>query len=1281
MDELKELRDYGTSIGLKDANLTKFITEQQAIQTDERHAQRELEKIKVNSQAEIEKERLNVELEREKLKADLERIKIERSSESHEETRVKGHVSSKIPKLPVFDDTRDEMDSFLLRFERCAEAQHWDKSDWALSLCALIRGKVLDVFALMPKTEALDYNVLKTALLRRYELTDDGFKKKFRSCRPEQCETFSQFSVRLSTYFDRWIDMTKTPRTFHGLYDLMLRDQFLHVASQDLKLFLKERLPDNINKMSQLADQYKDARDMSAPQATNKGKTSFSKKVDQGKKPDPQVGENKSKFDNRNRFIPKSERNVPDAKPANQPDPEWQVHAVETRQQKRAKDKPYPQLEVPSLIVQDVDPVIMREAQEHDTSLAKVRSYAQDNVTQVKKNGNVSWFKKNGLLFRQYITQGGDQEKVYSQLVVPSKFRDMVMKLAHDSLLAGHLGTQRTIGRVSSEFYWPGIQSDVRRFCQSCDICQRTVHKGKVGKVPLERMPLIDEPFQRVAVDLVGPLFPATGKGNRYILTLVDYATRYPEAIALPNIETERVAEALIEIFSRIGVPREMLTDMGTQFTSSLMSEVSRLISLRQLTTTPYHPSCNGLVERFNGTLKQILKRLCAEKPKDWDKYLSAVLFAYREVPQESVGFSPFELVYGRSVRGPITILKELWTKDVPDPNVKTTYQYVLDLKERLQSMAELAKVSLEKSSTRYKKCYDRKTRNRTIKAGEKALVLLPTDNNKLLLQWKGPYVVTKRSNRVDYQLDVKGKLKTFHINLMKKYTERSYSDVATVLNDDVLGLVNASVVDCDDEGGQDGQLEEYPVLKVGSKAVAINPLLSSENKEQLLALLNRYADVLQDKPGTTDVLEHDIRTVSDKPVHVKNRQIPYSLEETVNKEVNDMLQMNIIEHSDSPYCSPVVIVPKKDGTNRFCIDFRLLSNQTVFDSEPMPDANEMFSKLAGHRCFSKIDLSKGYWQVKLTDTSRPKTAFRTGKGLFQFMVMPFGLVTAPVTFSRLMRKVLHGMSNVDNFIDDILVYTETLEHHFSILEQLFQRLRKAGLTAKPSKCSLGFNTIDCLGHMIGNEQLKPDSDKVEVIRNAPRPQTKKQLRSVLGLIGFYRKFVPNFAQIAAPLTDLTKKGCPTKLVWNQSHDLAFQSLKCSLTQFPILKLPNIKEVFILLTDASDRGLGAVLMQMEQGQILPIAYASRKLKECECKYATVEKECLAIVWAIQKFQQYLYGHEFILETDHSPLVYLNKSKVTNPRLMRWALSLQPYRFRIIAIKGKDNVGADYLSRL
>lgn len=195
-----------------------------------------------------------------------------------------------------------------------------------------------------------------------------------------------------------------------------------------------------------------------------------------------------------------------------------------------------------------------------------------------------------------------------------------------------------------------------------------------------------------------------------------------------------------MDIFSRVGVPREMLTDMGTQFTSSLMKDVNRLISMKQWTTTHYHPSCNGLVERFNGTLKQILKRLCAEKPKDWDKYLNAVLFAYRELPQESLGFSPFELVYGRSVRGPMSILKEMCTEVIEYPNVRTTYQYVLDLKDRLQTMAELAKENLEKSASRYKKYYDRKARNRSLQVDDKALILMPTDNNKLLLQWKGPF-------------------------------------------------------------------------------------------------------------------------------------------------------------------------------------------------------------------------------------------------------------------------------------------------------------------------------------------------------------------------------------------------------------------------------------------------------------------------------------------------------------------------------------------------------------
>ena len=206
--------------------------------------------------------------------------------------------------------------------------------------------------------------------------------------------------------------------------------------------------------------------------------------------------------------------------------------------------------------------------------------------------------------------------------------------------------------------------------------------EGRVTKTPLGKMPLIDSPFKRVAVDLVGPIAPVTDRGNRYILTMVDYATRYPEATALKSIEAETVVEALVTMFSRVGVPEEVLSDQGSQFLSGVMKEVSRLLSMKQLVTTPYHPMCNGLVERFNGTMKQMLKRMCAERPKDWDRYLPALLFAYREVPQESLGFSPFELLYGRTVRGPMSILKEVWTKEATEPDVKLTYQYVLELQD-----------------------------------------------------------------------------------------------------------------------------------------------------------------------------------------------------------------------------------------------------------------------------------------------------------------------------------------------------------------------------------------------------------------------------------------------------------------------------------------------------------------------------------------------------------------------------------------------------------------------
>ena len=423
------------------------------------------------------------------------------------------------------------------------------------------------------------------------------------------------------------------------------------------------------------------------------------------------------------------------------------------------------------------------------------------------------------------------------------------------------------------------------------------------------------------------------------------------------------------------------------------MSEVSRLISLKQLTTTPYHPMCNSLCERFNGTLKQMIKRMCAERPRDWDKYLNSALFAYREVPQEGLGFSPFELVYGRSVRGPMTILKELWTNEMNDPEIKSTYQYVIDLREKLESTCQMARENLEKASKRYRGYYNLKTKPRNMSVGDKVLVLLPSDNNKLLLQWKGPYKIIKKVNKVDYQIEINGKVRCYHANMLKLYVERETSesvDTVPCVNG-VFSVVSTTEIDCSSE--DQGHIHELPMVhgKESTSDVDICHDLLPLEYTQVCEIMTTFPDVLTDTPGHTTLLHHDIQLVSSIPFRTKSRPIPYTMLDTVNEEVSKMLDLNIIEPSKSPFCSPIVIVKKKDGSNRFCIDFRALNNHTVFDAEPMPITDEIHV-LATNKIFSKLDLSKGYWQVPLTESSKPLTAFQSPKGLFQFRLCLLGL-------------------------------------------------------------------------------------------------------------------------------------------------------------------------------------------------------------------------------------------------------------------------------------------------
>jgi hypothetical protein len=374
----------------------------------------------------------------------------------------------------------------------------------------------------------------------------------------------------------------------------------------------------------------------------------------------------------------------------------------------------------------------------------------------------------------------------FQQVVVPMVLRDKLLTVAHDIPAAGHLAVAKTLSRLTPHFFWPKLAKNVKEYCKTCDICQR-VGKGPKPKVaPLIRVPVLSEPFTRIAIDVVGPLPKCKNTDNRFILTVIDLATHYPEAIALPNHTAQSVAKALVTVFSHFGFSREVLSDQGTDFQSDLMKIFLQDFGISHVTCSTHHPESNGCLERFHRTLKGMIRSLVDRFEDSWDECLPWVLFSYRECPVETLGFSPFELLYSYPVRGPLGLIKDMWL-DGGDalfkakPNVLS---FMLDMRERLRVSRDLALDTANQSRSKAKKWYDKKARTRTFKPGDKVLILLPRPGHPLEAKFKGPYVVLDKVGQVDYHIATPGRRKPSricHINMLKPYFERYEGEGSTV--------------------------------------------------------------------------------------------------------------------------------------------------------------------------------------------------------------------------------------------------------------------------------------------------------------------------------------------------------------------------------------------------------------------------------------------------------------------------------------------------------------------
>ncbi|KAJ8031164.1 hypothetical protein HOLleu_27809 [Holothuria leucospilota] len=700
--------------------------------------------------------------------------------------------------------------------------------------------------------------------------------------------------------------------------------------------------------------------------------------------------------------------------------------------------------------------------QQHDEELQPLIAGAL--TEDESKDVPVCFYFKNNILMRKWRPPDAplDEEwRVYHQIVVPRTYRREILSIAHEMPLAGHLGVNKTYHRILNHFYWPKLKSDVAKFCKTCHSCQMVGKPNQnIPAAPLKPIPAFEEPFSRVIIDCVGPL-PKSRAGHQYILTIMCASTRFPEAIPLRNIKARTVLQALLKFFTLFGLPKEIQSDQGSNFMSTVFQQMLYELGIDQIKSSAYHPESQGALERFHQTLKNMLKTYCHGNERDWDEGIPFVMFAARESIQESLGFSPFELVFGHTVRGPLKLLKEKWLSD-PGEDIHLL-DYVSRFKDRLHGACELAQENLRHSQKKMKAWYDKTTVKREFKPGDKVLVFLPVSGQPLQARFQGPYVIERKVSDTDYVIltpDKRKSKRVCHINMMKKYYEREDCDIS-----------------------------------------------------------------------------------KDESVH------------DVNSNTND-----------------------------------------------------------------------------------------TG--------------------------------------DQVCIINADYELSNDEIKTLFDKLAKANLTVNLVKSEIACAHVVYLGHVVGQGKVRPIKAKVEGIDKFPAPTDKRQLMRFLGMAGYYRRFCPNFSDIAAPLTKLLKKN--EKFDWTDDCQAAFELLKKALMSSPVLIAPDFEKQFKLAVDASDNGIGAVLLQAdEHGVDHPVCYYSKKFDKHQKNYATIEKETLALILGLQHFDVYLGTTSFPITvyTDHNPLTFLSKMKNKNQRLMRWSLFLQSYNVDIKHIKGKEYVVPDSLSRI
>ena len=1303
---------------------------------------RDLRLAELKEARELRELELKAEQEKALLAAEIE-AKKEAAAREHELKMASLGKQSPSDKASAFDPARNirlvppfqekEVDKYFAHFEKVADSLNWPKESWVLLLQSVLVGKAQEIYGSLSVEQSSNYEHVKEAILKAYELVPEAYRQKFRNFLKYDSKTHVEFAREKENLFNRWCHSKEIGQDFKKLKQMVLLEEFKDKVRPDIRSHLDEQKVEELEKAAIMADDYALTHKMSSKSGNPQQKRyhgsgnreNISRNADdrkrQGKstenvglvskveplkpiscghcgKPGHIISNcwklgGKTPCEHCGRFNHKSE----DCRIAKNK-LQKEVKPTGLTSLKGLKVSPFNESENQKGV--KVKPLIDRNHFVEKNKGIKVNPLHNDKICIEDKISpkTESDYMEN---YKPFISEGvvslvGDENSSQKVKILrdtgatQSLMLDSVLPLTENSFTGANvLISGVEMGVLEVPLHEVNIKSS---------LINGNIVIGMRPSLPVEGISVIlgnDLAGEKVMVD---PRVVEKPRDDEKTERLAEkFPGIFPASVVTRSMKAKK--EAIKEQGKEeIGLSGTFLENIDVKFEERNKEKADKALMRNESRNVK-----ENIPEKQESESKSVISRQNLIEEQSNDKELLD-LFKIALTPVEaekvSVGYLIKDNILMRKwsshrvTIGPLLLLKEKWLDE--DPEKISVLKYVATFKDRLFRAGQMAKRNLQESQSKMKVWYNRKAKSRCFEPGDRVLVLFPVVGNPLQAKYSGPYKVVKKISDTNYLVKTPGRRKetqVCHINMLKAYHEKPKRELVTLNNrlglespthsKDCVGQVAEKEEDTESEVrlGNDQQpikLQNSQILNDLGTKLSHLPLVQ---RKELAEVITQYREVFPDVPSKTKLIEHDVDVGDSAPIKQHPYRVSPMKKELLDKEVQYMLKNDIIEESQSNWSSPCILVPKHDGGFRFCTDFRKVNDKTKSDSFPIPRIADCIDQIGNAKFVSTFDMLKGYWQVPLTQRAREISAFVTPSGLYQYKVMPFGMKNAPATFQRMVNKLVRDIDGCEGYIDDVVIFSDNWSDHIRQIKRFFQIMREAKLTINLMKSEFGKATVKYLGHIVGQGQVKPLDAKIQTIVKYPIPTSRKELARFLGMAGYYRNFCLNFSEIAAPLTNLLSK--KVKFVWTDDCQLAFDKVKLLLQKSPVLKSPDYEKPFKLIIDSSDVGTGSVLVQeASDGLDHPVSYFSKKFLKYQKNYSVVEKETLGLVLALEHFDVYLGSTPFKIKvyTDHNPLTFLKTMKNKNQRLVRWSLALQEYNLEIQHIPGSENVVADALSR-